>query len=201
MRNTLLFFGLKWHFKFDDGVNPPIEFDVAVFGETEEDLVSVVESTNAATTGGDPNYVITYPNPAIKAYFCFDKANVAKMIKVIPQFFYDECCFNPFTNAIIAPDQQLLRVQVNESPRNTGWTDSDGVKRAAAPTDKGKTSTFAGAGGLIDAFLALEAYAQSLKDEGRIRDAGIVQSAIDEVLAQEWSITEAFDFLRNAGLL
>lgn len=63
-----------------------------------------------------------------------------------------------------------------------------------------KAGDFSGAAGLLAAANGLLAYADALRKAGRKRDAGIVQFAYDQIFSGQWSITEAFDFLRRNNL-
>lgn len=58
-----------------------------------------------------------------------------------------------------------------------------------------------GAGGLIDALNGLAVYAATLLAAGRKRDAAIVQFAYDQVISQKWTVTEAFQYLRDNNLV
>jgi hypothetical protein len=88
-----------------------------------------------------------------------------------------------------------------ESPRSFGVNSVD--ERTAAGAGAGqsaKKSDFSGANTLFQAFLALTGYAAALQAEGRTRDAGIVLYAIAQVNSQKWSITQAFQYLRDNNL-
>jgi len=194
LRNTIQSFWRKWIQTTDDGVNPPFDQFVYEVGASLEELANRIAIQEQLIRDSLPpgwTATFSYPLDPITTYLCLDKNTVMAMFKALPTYYYANGVeYDP----TIPISQQAIRF-VYESPRKTGWTDTAGVKRDPAPTDKGEKSDFSGAQTLVDAFLALSALEASLREIGRLRDAGIVQFAIDQVNANVWSITEAFAYL------
>jgi len=87
-----------------------------------------------------------------------------------------------------------------ESPRNQGVNSAEEKTAAGAAGQSAKASNFAGAQQLFNAFQALTTLVAVFKQDGRLRDAGIVQFAVDQVTAGKWSITEAFQYLSDNNI-
>jgi hypothetical protein len=135
MRNYILTFWAKITVTYDDTVFPPIIYTIPQVGRTIDDLVSNVafaeqnERDTDPFGGGNPSFYSFVVGESIKAYFLLDKENLFTMMSVIPGFFFDQCMFNPSTGEPIAPADQLLRCQLADSPRSTGWLDAGGEER------------------------------------------------------------------------
>jgi len=76
---------------------------------------------------------------------------------------------------------------------------ADGSRSTNA--SKGSKSDFGGAQGLYETFLALPQVIKALKDAGRLRDAGIVQYAYDQVRLGLWTITRALLYISTNVIL
>jgi len=126
-------------------------------------------------------------------YFSLDAPNVARMIWLLQDLFY--------YNAVVgvAADGLPFLTNQEESPRGTGFKDFEGntrVVKSELKTTKGVTKAdFSGAPGLIQALEGLVTYAAALTSVGRIRDAGIVLYAYQQVVNGSWTITKAFRYL------
>jgi hypothetical protein len=84
-----------------------------------------------------------------------------------------------------------------ENPRNKkDWPSNDG------PRNVGKVSRrdFSGVKGLFDFLVAMPAYAEILRKEGRLRDAGIVLEVYRQIIDGRQSITDGLAILRQNGL-
>lgn len=92
-------------------------------------------------------------------------------------------------------------IWLGESPRNEGINSRDELMAGKSSAATAKKGNFSGAQGLVDALAGLLIYVQALKSQGRLRDAGIVQFAYDQVTSGKWSITQAFDYLRENNLV
>lgn len=89
-------------------------------------------------------------------------------------------------------------IWLSESPRRFG-VNSVEEKKEASPASA-KTGSTAGAGTLLTVLDLLLQLVDTLKAEGRLRDAGIVQYAYDRVIDGTFSITQALDYLRANNL-
>lgn len=137
----------------------------------------------------------TYDFEARTVYILLDKES----LWVILVAFQGSIVADAFTNT---PTFFPMLVNPKQSPRYTGWKDPAGVKRAAAPSDKkGASADFSGASGLFAAAQGLLAYSDALSSAGRLRDAGIVKFAYDQIFNLSWTVTEAFDYLRKNHLV
>jgi hypothetical protein len=96
------------------------------------------------------------------------------------------------TNAVQQAIQNMkdIGLGVDESPR-TKWN------RATPGPVHRKPADFSGAAGLIEFLNNLPAFAEILKREGRVRDAGIVLFAYRQTIAGKMSITEMLQYLRD----
>jgi hypothetical protein len=198
MRNYILAFGLNWQVNiFDDTHTPQGSFFTSMWGRDPQDLSNRVAADNDLIQSGLPlNWTaeFAYPNDPKKGYFLLDKSTLMHLLQTFPD--------QAWGDLSVEPSIQVFRNQVEQTPRYTGWKDDDGVLRKPAPSDKkGAKQDLSGAAGLVEAFLALEAFEKSLRDAGRARDANIVQFAIDQVNRNVWTITEAFDYLRQNRLV
>ena len=200
-RNYVKVRGLKW--QFNNVPLPAITGDLAAWGANDADLIAQRDRVNLLFLTANPpdtDWFFTYPNDPITAFILYDKPSVLSALNWQGNglYFYANSVGLPVDGNQTWP----MLVNPDKSPRYTGWKDPAGEVHKPPPTDKkGSKSDFSGAAGLVQAFLALEAYALVLKQSGRARDAGIVQFAIDQVNKNVWSITEAFDYLRKNGLL
>jgi hypothetical protein len=148
--------------------------------------------------GGDA-YSNEFPNEPQQVFICFDKETVLRMMQnvdrsgtSVPVYLWDAIT--------VAPEQQIIR-NVTKTPRYHGWTDSAGVVRKPPPSDlKLKRGDFSGVPGLFTFLQNLPAYAQILKREGRLRDAGIVLELYNQVIDGRQSLTDALAILRQNGL-
>ena len=206
MRNYIQTFWKLIEVTADDGVNPPLTLFLKPFGGTKA-AVAVSEAAGKQNIiDSFPGYTITFANrlETFPAWFLFDKENVVKMMTAISDFFFDQCLLDPLANfAPIEPSKQLLGATLTESPRKKGWTDSDGNKRAPTPSDKGVKGVggdFSGVQGLIDVLNVLPAYAESLRRQGRKRDAGIVLDVYNRIIAGTLSIPDGLQILRDNNL-
>jgi hypothetical protein len=132
MRNYILTFWVSNHCQIDDGMNPPQLFDIQAVGRTMEELearsAELIQETKDQVFPPDVFSVLSATGP-VKAYFLLDKANLFSMMNTIPGFFYDECMFDHATGDPLPPESQLLRCQLEDSPRKDGWEDSAGEHR------------------------------------------------------------------------
>ena len=95
----------------------------------------------------------------------------------------------------------------DESPRRMpDFVNNDGLNNVSTVNPKGtnpgnpyelKEVDYSGAPGLLEALLALPELAKQLTAAGDLRDAGIVVYAYKRVLDQQWSISQAFAYLRD----
>jgi hypothetical protein len=198
MRNYINAFGLNWNVViYDDTHTEAGNFFTSMFGESLEDLMNRVKADNDLIQAGLPaNWTaeFNYPTDPKKAYFLLDKNTIMRLLVTFPDQWYGDLS--------AVPDVQVFRNQVQDTPRYSGWKDDAGVFRKPPPSDKkGAKIDVSGAQKLVDAFLALEAYEKILRDSGRARDANIVQFALDQVNKNVWTITEAFDYLRQNRLI
>lgn len=128
MRNYVIQFWAK--FDYDVDVNPPnpvvheVTYDTA---GSQDELIQQAQQIQAQITA-DPrvlNFVTTFKGPL---YFLLDKANLNLMLSGIG---FDAAqiidLFGVYPPYVYSGP--------NDNPRD-GWTDDDGVKRAAPPTDK-----------------------------------------------------------------
>lgn len=190
-------------FIFDDTHTPQGDFPVYVLGRNDVDLGSQIQTQNSAIINGlPPLWTAEFQyTDAITIYFLLDQASFMVIAQAFVSSFVADAVANqpPFFPMLVNP---------KKSPRYTGFTDAAGVKVEPPPSDKsskggagGDKLDFTGAPGLVEAFLGLAAYESVLRETGRLRDAGIVQFAIDQVNNNVWSITEAFAYLREQRLV
>jgi hypothetical protein len=102
-------------------------------------------------------------------------------------------------------------VVTTESPRHlTDYVNNDGLNNKSTTDPRGtnpgnpytlKKTDYSGAPGLLEALLALPKLAEQLTAAGDLRDAGIVVYAYKRVLAQQWSISQAFAYLRDNNIV
>jgi hypothetical protein len=198
-RNYVKVKGLKFH--FHSPTLPGIDGDLACWGANLVDLAAqrdnVINLFNIANPGNDVEW--TYPTDPIDAYILFDKPSVLQMLNWQGNGLY----FYALSVGIDLPLQNLpMLVNPKQSPRYTGWKDSSGEVHKPTPSDKKTTEAdFSGAQTLLDALEALVILAANLTKVGKVRDAGIVLYAYQQVKNQTWSITEAFDYLIRAGIV
>jgi hypothetical protein len=199
LRNYFFTRQLLWHvFVFDEFHNPQGDFPVYQIGRNDVDLQSQVQIQNAAIAASQPpNWTVefTYDFEPRTVYILLDKESLFKFFIAFQPTLVADAFLNspPFFPMLVNPET---------SPRYTGWKDPAGVERKPAPSDqKLKKGDFSGAAGLVQALEGLVLYADMLRSEGRLRDAGIVKSAYDSVINGSISITEAFDLLRRNGLV
>jgi len=197
VRNTVMAFWRKWHAK--DALGS--EFDLwEVGGDLDELGARILAQNQQLIDNSNPAQLpwdFTYPNEAIKAYFCLDKDTLLTLFKGDPSFFY----INGVEPAqTLPPEQQYMRFVLTDSPRSAGWKDQSGVKRAPAPSDKPATGTFSGIAGLLAFVNNLPKYAAVLAAEGRKRESNIVLSVYNDIIAQRITVTEGLAILREQGL-
>jgi hypothetical protein len=192
---------LGWKFHYHSPTLPGIDGDLAAWGANDADLSAqrdrVIQLFNDANPGNDVEW--TYPTNPVTAYILIDKPSVLQTLNWQGNGLY----FYALSVGIALADQNLpMLVNPEQSPRYTGWKDAAGELHKPAPSDKrGAKADFSGAQGLFDAAAGLLAYAQALRDSGRIRDAGIVKYAYDRIFDQQWTVTQAFDYLRHNHLV
>jgi hypothetical protein len=198
MRNYIFTIGQQCTLTYDDGAGGGGQFLLTQFGSDVDDCKSRLDSVLQYTIEHDflpgvYTFSFNFTEP-IKAYWLFDKESVITMINGInPEIWWDEAILGTQGAHFGGPNSgYVIRSQFTKSPRQT-WRPDRSIKQ--------KKQDFSGAAGLVEAFLALEAYVTALRQSGRKRDAGIVQFAIDQVNKNIWSITEAFDYLRKQRLL
>ena len=219
MRNFILAYGMTWYYSIDQAPNPIFYGSSTVLGGSKNEVSSSVAAVNATVAAGNPLATVTpsYPFKIQKLYVMLDRANVLSLLRTAAfgGGLYDAALGywqnndpNPPTFIPTGKENNIFGGYLEMipdpkvSPRYSGWKDSAGVTRKPPPSDaKGAAGDFSGASGLVEAFLALEAYALVLQQSGRRRDAGIVRFAIDQVNKNIWSITEAFAYLRKQRLL
>jgi hypothetical protein len=180
-------------------------FDTIIYG-AGGDVAGLNENTDADKynlQNSFPTYSFTYnPGPPVTAYWLFDKSNVVKFAQFLASYFYPVCIevkgppelgiFHPISDPL-APDLK---------PRK-GWTDDIGVKRKPPPSEKKEAQEagdFEGADTLVEALQGLLRLASDLASIRKIREAGIVIYAYNQVIRNTWSITEAIQYLIDSGI-
>jgi len=139
MRNYVQTFWKVITATLDDGMNPPSSFDFKPFGGTLDELHASEATLKQNVIDTSPGFTVTFATRIedFPAWFLFDKENISKMMNVIRDFFFDQCIMDPLSSyAPISPDNQLLRVQLEKTPRQDGWTDSSGNKRTGEKSQK-----------------------------------------------------------------
>jgi hypothetical protein len=99
--------------------------------------------------------------------------------------------------AVVAGDEK--QIVFTESPRKFG-VNSYQEKRVPvsnAQIGVAKKSDFSGAQGLITFLNNLPMLAAQLKKDGKVREAGIVLFAYNQVISDKWSITTMLQYLRD----
>jgi hypothetical protein len=195
VRNYISTRGMVWEIPYFDDTHVQMG-QVQGFGLGENDvgLKTDIETNNAAFLSSLPaNWTIEpyYPNPAITLYFLLDKAALFfSFYNFRATYLLDAITNTPPLFPILANPKK--------SPRSTGWTDPNGVKRTPPPSEKKEPPSdgdFSGAQGLLDAISALPTLAAKLTQAGELRQAGIVIYAYEQVVRQNWTVTQAFDYL------
>lgn len=196
-RNYVLAWAIKFH--VGDPAFPGLDTDLAAWGTSRDDLMNQanIVLNDFITANPGFNWVATYPTDPIKQYILLDKQTVVRGILGNA----NQALFNYISNVGVPQNQQIIQM-LNETPRYKGWTDQAGEKHAAPPADKkGFKQDFAGASGLFSAFQNLPLLAEKLRKEGRVRDAGIVLYAYNQVVAGLWTITHAIAYIsENANV-
>jgi len=184
----------------DDGGGGTIDVEATSAGGNAKELeenalkqIAFVEESN------DPTHIYTWTvtrGELVTVYWQLDKTNVSIFADYLADFLYLAVITLQIPQMGIAKWKQ----DPDYSPRK-GWKDDAGTKREPTPSDKGRKADFSGASGLFAAAQGLLAYSEALRESGRIRDAGIVKFAYDQIFNLTWSVTEAFDYLRKNGLV
>ncbi len=183
---------------FDDTHTPAGSFPTYAIGRNDVDLKSQIDLINAANLANLPlNWTqeYTYDRDAMTMYFLLDKDSLMVIYQTFAANFVSDAVANqpPFYPVLVNPQT---------SPKYTGWKDPLGIRRKPPPSDKkGPRGDFSGAPGLVSALQGLLLYSETLRAAGRLRDAGIVKYAYDQVIDLRFTITEAFDYLRKVGLV
>jgi hypothetical protein len=169
-------------------------------GRNDVDLKGQIDYQNNLFLSGLPaGWTITpiYQNAAMTVYILMDKDALMVILQAFAPSFVSDAVANqpPFFPMLVNP---------KETPRKTGWTDPAGVKRSPPPSEKKLTleeADFSGVPGLLEAIAALPELAAQLTKQGKLRDAGIVLYAYNQVINNNWTITEAIDYLDKNGIL
>lgn len=132
MRNTFRTKAMQYRaFIFDDTHSPQGDFPVYVLGRDDVDLASQIQIANDGIINGLPpdwTAEFTYTD-AMTIYFLLDQDS----FMVIAQAFAGSFVADAVANT---PTFFPMLVNPERSPRKTGWTDPEGVKRGPYPTDK-----------------------------------------------------------------
>jgi hypothetical protein len=189
----------------DDGIGGTLDIPCTAAGSTDQKLYDLYQAQAAfLEESNDPTHIYTwtqeFPNPIATVYWQFDATNVAIFSNYFADLFY--------LIAVILgniPQCGIMKAKLGTdySPRR-GWTDDLGKKRKPPPSDKGltlKTADFSGVPGLLQALASLPDLAAQLTKQGKLREANIVLYAYNQVVNQNWTITEAFDYLDKNGIL
>jgi hypothetical protein len=165
----------------DTPVGPNFYFTSYYFFETQEECDSFVSAYPISPGGG-------LLSATMPVWFRWNK-------KVINSWVNSSNVQNLGPTPIAGEKGQNIYL---ESPRKFG-INSATEKRVPVPSDQftAKRSDFTGAQGLVTFIDSLPALAAILKKEGRVRDAGIVTYAYNQVISQKWSVTTALDYLRK----
>jgi hypothetical protein len=210
-KRRLIFFGaptrnyvqLFWNhavLHLDDGVN---QFDVdayAVGGSVDEQSAHLKFLVDYVQALYGPSFAITTASedPRI-IYHCLDKPTLVALAQ--KSSLTTDYGWNLF-NVPGYPDSAMTTVRqerndegkVQNSPRYTGWTDPQGEKHDAPPSDS-KTAvkgTSPDIGAILRAWLN---WAQSLIDRGLFQQGGEVLYAYRQVIGGHWSLTQAIDYI------
>lgn len=131
MRNYVQGFGMQWIGQTILG-----DYALVAIGGSEEELKSQIAVINAQTEAdAAPNTVIFIYQDLSKFYWLLDKEGVVRMMRTMNYASWQAAALygtdnqknNPYIDVIMNPE---------ESPRYTGWKDSDAVERKPPPTDK-----------------------------------------------------------------
>ncbi len=85
--------------------------------------------------------------------------------------------------------------------QNLGTESATGYKSTVRSTKAAGKQDFSGVPGLFDALAALPTLAAELTKEGRLREAGQVTYAYQQVIHLNWTISFALDYLHTWGLV
>jgi hypothetical protein len=189
MRNYFFTRGLWWTVEyFDDMHVSQGTVQLQAIGEDDDDLVSEKDTANENFKNSlPPTWTTepTYPADPITIYFTLDKSSFMVIAKQFAGQFVLDAYFNhpPLFSVLANPEK---------SPRYTGWTDSDGVKRQPAPTDK----TSKGSGGDIGLLQTLEIMLTNAVNSGPaflVQEIGhLIQHILDGTVTQA-EVTKVFD--------
>jgi hypothetical protein len=168
----------------NDGMNPPALLTYGFFfSKPEADDYINANGWNAG------------PNPY---YFLLSKFNLATLVSAYP--------WNVDAQASLGTNPGVFTQDVKQADdwggKSKVWN-SDAADKFSVQAAKSATKTrrtvksgdFSGAQGLLDALASLPALAAQLTKAGRLRDAGIVIYAYEQVIKRYWSITQAFAYL------
>jgi hypothetical protein len=187
LRNYIFTVGIQYHYDANGNSG-----DLFAMGSNNVDLKTEIDQTNASIiTAFDPTPVtFTYPNEAVTVYWTLDKQNFMRFLRFqtgIDAIRVDALVNNP-------PLWASLRAPA-KTPRKTGWTDRDGVKRKPPPSEDGKESDFSGAEGLVEALNGLLRLAADFTAMKEVRKSEIVLYAYNQVIKGTWAITQAIQYL------
>ncbi len=84
-----------------------------------------------------------------------------------------------------------------ESPRKLGVNSYTEKKQGVSGSQSAAKGDFSGAGGLLQFVLGLPNLAIQLKQEGRVRDAGIVTFVYNQIISGKISVTDGLAILRE----
>jgi len=196
VRNYVLTKAIVYHAHGDDGFGATIDEDFSFLAESLSDLQGIIDDTNSTLEAAFPAFSFTYEyRPFMDLYVCLDKENIVKILQLQNVSSIAGSLYGVAAGIQAATPPFDFKVQTT-SPRYTGWTNLQGERHNPPPSDrKGVKFNFGGAANLLANFLKLPEVIASLKKQGRLRDAGIVQFAYDEVLRGKMSITEAFAYI------
>jgi hypothetical protein len=195
-RNYVSAFGMETALHGDDGALP-VDFTLHSWGGTKDEAKLQMDAYVSLVEGGfGPAYVWTRTDSMpINVFVCIDKTSIVRILQGNPDGIWYSS-----VPPVTQPNQWVR--MVFKTPRYSGWSDQVGEKHAAAPSDaKGAKADFSGASDLFAAASGLLAYSDALRKAGEIRQAGIVKFAYDQIFSLKWTVTEAFDYLRENNLV
>ncbi|MDP9203758.1 MAG: hypothetical protein M3P26_17780 [Gemmatimonadota bacterium] len=139
LRNYIFTRALRWHaYIFDDTHTPQGDFPVYALGKDDDDLVAEKDVQNKLITDSLPalwTAEFTYAEAPRTVYMLMDKDSLFVFWRAIQETLVSDA----FTNT---PPAFPMLVNPDDSPRETGWTDPEGVKRKPPPSEStGKTSS------------------------------------------------------------
>jgi hypothetical protein len=159
------------------------------FADTVENAQVALDGFNQPPFDAPPYHL----QPVFPIYFQLNKANMADIVNAASSLWF------------VGPDlfKDTNYYLLSDSPRDTwdssnpnfhdlGDESSSGFK---SKLGQGTKPSLSGAGTLLAVLNALPAFAAQLKKNGRVRDAGIVMYAYNQVISGVWSITTALIYL------